>query len=125
MTGSQAMNSLVPITGSTSSGDTGTPCARASQPAAADRSRGVPQVAGYPGASDAAASASRIKPGTGSTGVRMEPGFLGQRRDPVPGEGGKPARERHSSALMPAGSAATTGWSLPVLPVLEAPPGER
>ena len=25
---------------------------------------------------------------------------------------------------MPAGSAATTGWSLPVLPILEAPPGE-
>ena len=32
MTGSQAMNSLVPTTGSTSSGDTGTPWARASQP---------------------------------------------------------------------------------------------
>ena len=58
------------------------------------------------------------------TPVDPVPGFLGQRRDPVPGEGGKPARERHSSALMPAGSAATTGWSLPVLPVLEAPPGE-
>ena len=72
MTGSQAMNSLVPTTGSTSSGDTVTPWARASQPAAADRSRGVPHVAGYPGASDAAASASRIKPGTGSTGVPMD-----------------------------------------------------
>src|SRR4029077_18718438 len=56
--------------------------------------------------------------------VRVEPGFLAQRRDPVPGEGGKPAPARHSSALMPAGSAATTGWSLPVLPVLEAPPGD-
>jgi len=72
MTGSQAMNSLVPTTGSTSSGDTGMPCARASQPAAADRSRDVPHVAGYPGASEAAASASRIKPGTGSTGVPMD-----------------------------------------------------
>jgi hypothetical protein len=56
--------------------------------------------------------------------VRMVPGFLAQRRDPVPRESGKPAREGHSSALMPAGSAATTGWSLPVLPALEAPPGE-
>ena len=46
MTGSQAMNSLVPITGSTSSGGTDTSWARASQAAAAARSRGVPHVAG-------------------------------------------------------------------------------
>ena len=56
--------------------------------------------------------------------VRMEPGFLAQRRDPVPGEGGKPARERHSSVAC-GGSAATTGWSLPILPLFEAPPGSR
>jgi hypothetical protein len=41
--------------------------------------------------------------------VRVVPGFLAQRCDPVPGENGEPAREGHSSALMPAGSAATTG----------------
>src|SRR5271165_4139861 len=55
--------------------------------------------------------------------VRMQPSLLPQRRDPVPGEGGKPARGRHSSASC-GGSAATSGWSLPVLPVFEAPPGE-
>ncbi len=72
MTGSQAMNSLVPMTGSTSPGETETPCARASQPAAADRSCEVPQVAGYPGAFEPPASASRITSGTGSTGVPMD-----------------------------------------------------
>ena len=49
MTGSQAMNSLVPMTGSTSSGETGTPCERASQSAAAPRSRGVPARSRVPG----------------------------------------------------------------------------
>ena len=72
MTGSHAMNSLVPTTGSTSSGGTRTPCARASHPAAAERNRGVPHVAGYPGAFEASARAARIRSGTGSTGVPMD-----------------------------------------------------
>ena len=46
MTGSQAMNCLVPITGSTVSGATVTSRARDSQPAAAARSAGVPAVSG-------------------------------------------------------------------------------
>jgi hypothetical protein len=46
MTGSQAMNSFVPITGSTVAGSTCTPSERASHPAAAERSPGVPAVSG-------------------------------------------------------------------------------
>ena len=49
-----------------------TPCARASHPAAAARNCGVPHVAGYPGAFEASARASRIRSGTGSTGVPMD-----------------------------------------------------
>ncbi len=67
--GSQTMNSLVPMTGSTLSGSTVTPCRLASQPAAAARSAGVPAVAGYPGESAAPVSASMMIGGTGSTGV--------------------------------------------------------
>ncbi len=70
--GSQAMNSLVPITGRTASGATVTPCRRASQRAAASRTAGVPRVSGYPGALAAAASAARTVSGTGSTGAPIE-----------------------------------------------------
>ena len=67
--GSQAMNSLVPITGSTETGSTCTSSERASHPAAAERSSGVPAVSGYPGALAAAARAFWMTTGTGSTGV--------------------------------------------------------
>jgi hypothetical protein len=40
------MISLLPITGSTAAGSVVTPCRRASQPAAASRSRAVPCVVG-------------------------------------------------------------------------------
>src|SRR5262249_996805 len=52
-------------------------------------------------------------------------GLVPQRRQFVPGilrgavGGGHPC-----SALTSGGSAATTGWSLPTLPTLDAPPGE-
>ena len=72
MVGSQAMNSLVPITGSTVSGLTETPCRRLSQFAAAWRSAGVPRVSGYPGLLAAAARAACTVPGTGSTGEPIE-----------------------------------------------------
>ena len=71
MAGSAAMNSLVPMTGSTSSGDTDTETERASQPAAAYATRGAPRrrVAGR-----VRGRGQRVPDhgGTGSTGVPMD-----------------------------------------------------
>src|SRR5690606_23864079 len=58
---------LEPIVGMAFSTPISTP-RRAYQPTIADRTSGEPCVAGYPGASTAAARASRMRAGTGSTG---------------------------------------------------------
>ncbi len=68
--GSQAMSSLLPMTGSTAAALSPVmPKRRCSAATAESRSRAVPAVVGYPGAEPAAASASRISGATGSTGV--------------------------------------------------------
>ncbi len=75
------MSSLVPITGSTAdSANPVTPYRRDRAATAAARNSGVPAVAGYPGAAEAAANASRMIGATGSTGVptdrsTMPPGY--------------------------------------------------
>ncbi|CPU34712.1 Uncharacterised protein [Mycobacteroides abscessus] len=71
--GSQAMSSLVPITGNTALSASGTtPYLRVTASRMACRSAGVPAVAGYPGRSLAAANASRMTGATLSTGVPTE-----------------------------------------------------
>ena len=134
------MSSLVPMTGSTSSVGTDTPSARSSQPTAAERSPGVPHVAGYPGALDAPASALRIRSGTGSTGVPIDRSTGPSGCSPAFSRSGAIRSQVNAGSRLASvipqsfrciyssgacgGSAATTGWSLPILPVLEAPPGE-
>ena len=132
MTGSQAMNSLVPITGSTAR-RVDLHVERAGEPPGGRRTqlggtRGQ-RVAGRVGGRDERVLDDRgHRVNRGAHGQVNRPagegaGLLRDRGELVPGVLGEPCGEGHSSAAC-GGSAATSGWSLPILPTLDAPPGE-
>ena len=67
--GIQATASFEPMVGMTPASPTSTMFLRAPHARIASRTSAVPTTAGYPGASQDSASASRISAGVGSTGV--------------------------------------------------------